>query len=474
MKKIFFILLLIIPLPLINIFSYLHWHDQQRLGQILIFFLIFIFFIKEKISKNLVIIKCSEKIKKVFFLIISLGILSTLFSEKILFAATEFALILSLLGLGYWIATNNYKFKTEFSKSIVAALLIICIALFLKFFISYITAITSDLAILDSWMLLDGFTNPRFYGQFLTLALPILLIPYLLINIKKQWKFLGWSITALVWMLAIVSGTRGTWLGLGLTVITTLCLGNLARRWAIGQITAASFGILLFYILMTLIPNLLDIKVSHHAAERLTGSLSGRELIWSLAWHAALEHPLLGMGPMHFAAIPNPVAAHPHQAFLQWAAEWGIPSALMLTWLIFYGLYSTGKIIYRQKDSAQPDDIFRLSAAASVFAALVQSMVDGVIVMPYIQLWLALISGWLLGLHPSVTMIKEIPNYISKFYIFILSISTVILIFMVIENFPNNKKLEKELLQTQGSSLQPRFWTQGVIKFTNKRDLTND
>ena len=39
---------------------------------------------------------------------------------------------------------------------------------------AYLSAVTNGEGILNGWLLLDGFSNPRFYGQFLTLALPLL------------------------------------------------------------------------------------------------------------------------------------------------------------------------------------------------------------------------------------------------------------------------------------------------------------
>jgi O-antigen ligase len=68
------------------------------------------------------------------------------------------------------------------------------------------------------------------------------------------------------------------------------------------------------------------------------------------------EHPLLGLGPegikLHFmdyvpADIPKPLPSgwygHLHNIYLQYAAERGIPTALVLMWLLFKILFDFGR-----------------------------------------------------------------------------------------------------------------------------------
>src|SRR5476651_1958481 len=112
-----------------------------------------------------------------------------------------------------------------------------------------------------------------------------------------------------------------------------------------------------------------------------------------------LERPWLGFGPMHFADIANDIAAHPHQAILQWASEWGVPSTLCVIALVARAGWTTLGIVREPALSVVPVDLLRLCLFASLIGALTQAMVDGVIVMPVSQLWLALVVGWLMALH---------------------------------------------------------------------------
>ena len=64
----------------------------------------------------------------------------------------------------------------------------------------------------------------------------------------------------------------------------------------------------------------------------------GRLQLWQIAWHSIQTHPWFGVGPGHFAVVAYPTEtlhAHPHNAWIKMACEWGIPAALLmsLVWL---------------------------------------------------------------------------------------------------------------------------------------------
>lgn len=95
------------------------------------------------------------------------------------------------------------------------------------------------------------------------------------------------------------------------------------------HVAAACVGVVLTWIMTTVIPTVLDMSVAHHAASKLTTSLSLRDIIWTQAIKEALSHPLLGIGPMQLADLPNGVAAHPHQAGYSGQLNW---ACLRLYW----------------------------------------------------------------------------------------------------------------------------------------------
>jgi hypothetical protein len=95
---------------------------------------------------------------------------------------------------------------------------------------------------------------------------------------------------------------------------------------------------------------------------------------------------------MHFASLKNPVANHPHQALLQIASEWGLPVFFMVMAIVSVWLVKVfGEV--RSGDGKVGSDL-RWALFFAVLSSMVQSMVDGVLVMPYPQLWLAITVGW--------------------------------------------------------------------------------
>src|SRR5690606_7846536 len=117
-------------------------------------------------------------------------------------------------------------------------------------------------------------------------------------------------------------------------------------------------------------------------------TLSGREKIWLWAWEMAIANPWLGVGPLHYAAVVNPIAAHPHQVVLQWLAEWGFIATFLAIVITVMGLIYSAR--YLRQDRAE-----NLDAAlwVSIVGALILAQVDGVFVMPYTETWLALLLG---------------------------------------------------------------------------------
>ena len=176
-----------------------------------------------------------------------------------------------------------------------------------------------------------------------------------------------------------------------------------------------------------------------------------------------VERPWLGFGPMHFADIANEIAAHPHQSVLQWASEWGVPSALCVAVLAWRSGWATLGVLRERALSAERVDLLRLCLFAALVGALVQSMVDGVIVMPISQVWLALTIGWLMALHvwgASATVALPLVGWAWK----VLSVLAVgLLIAIALRDVPHIAQAQQQYLSDHGNHLQPRFWAQGVI-----------
>ncbi len=348
-------------------------------------------------------------------------------------------------------------------RAFIGFVILICSIKTIQFLSNSTAAFLDSSVILDTDLLLDGFSNKRFYGQFQTFTLPLLVLPLLLPSIRRSIKISLFCLTSLWWMIAISGGTRGTWLGMAAAVAVMICLGRSGRRWATWQLAAASTGLLLFILLFSVLPGLLGIEVSNFAGDRLTTSLSAREILWQQAWEMIKERPLLGFGPMHFADIWNAVAAHPHQAILQWASEWGIPSTLCVAGLALYGLGTTAVLLRKRALSMESVDLMRLCLFASLVGALAQAMVDGVIVMPYSQLWLAIIVGWLLALHEWQTAPRPVNLWLRGGWLVCLTLAAGMILYTIVRDVPDMESRKQQFSEKFGGRYLPRFWMQGVI-----------
>nr|WP_223813464.1 O-antigen ligase family protein [Pseudomonas caricapapayae] len=437
-------------------------HDSQRVAQFFIG-LPSLFVFLQYSAKQLNFYTISPQVKFFFFSIVVMGFVSSLMSHRPLWALTELSILLLSCGISYAFARQRNFYGVRLDQLFMGFVVLICLLKTTQFLASAVAAFLSSAPTLDTDLLLDGFSNKRFYGQFQTFTLPLLVLPLLLTSTRRSIKVGLFCLTSLWWMIAISGGTRGTWLGMAAAVAVTFCLGRAGRRWAGWQLGAASAGLLLFTLLFSVLPGLLSIEVSNFAGDRLTTSLSAREILWQQAWEMIKERPLLGFGPMHFADTWNAVAAHPHQAILQWACEWGIPSTLCVAGLALYGLSTTAVLLRKRALSLEPVDLMRLCLFASLIGALTQSMVDGVIVMPYSQLWLAIIVGWLLALHEWQTTPRPPHIALSRAWLVCLTLATGMIFYTIVRDLPDMDARKQQFSEEFGGRYLPRFWMQGVI-----------
>lgn len=465
-------LALVSTLPLVDWLKDATWHDQQRIGQTLAMALTLvgatIAFGPGGLCPPLLL---DTGRRRLVALVIAAAIVSACLARQPLWGLSEVALGVGSLGVAWVVATMRRLHGATVDRVLLAVLFFTCSGLMARFVAAYLSAVVGGEGLLNAWLLVDGFSNPRFYGQFLTLGLPLLLVPVLAAGRLRRYALAAGALTVLAWVAAITSGTRGTWLGLALATILLRWAGMAGRRWARLQIAAAVLGAVLFWIAMTVVPRVLDIRIEHHAASRLTGSLSQRDILWQQAVEVAIQNPLLGIGPMQLADRPNGLAAHPHQAWLQWAAELGVPSALLVTWLVACGAWALARVLRARGGSTQEQDVVRLCLTGAIAAGLAQAMVDGVLVMPYSQLWVALLAGWLVGLQPPVAPADPLASATRRasqgslpVWLAVIAASVTVLGSVVVRDYPHLAEREQVFVQSFGGRFQPRFWAQGVIR----------
>ena len=272
--------------------------------------------------------------------------------------------------------------------------------------------------------LYHGFSNVRFFGQWQTMLLPFVVLPLLWWGRGLKLQLLFGGVALWWWMLLIGSGTRASWLGLKVgAVVAAWCGGAVGWRWFRWQAVAVVAGAIAFVVMMQWLPQYFPApKVLSPLALEFLGlgqstalttergaasftALSGRGELWMLSLQALRSHPLLGLGPMH-------IEFNPHNAPLQWMAEWGVVAGLLWCGLAVYGLWRfAGAVRLRVAQrptvhalSARPSNELSaytsqtmVAVLAGLVGAMVQAFFDTVVVMPVSLVSLALLSAWGIG-----------------------------------------------------------------------------
>ncbi|KAA0949531.1 MULTISPECIES: O-antigen ligase family protein [unclassified Pseudomonas] len=395
--------------------------------------------------------------------IVGLGLVSSLLAHQPSWALTELALVITCGAIAAALATLRRNGDESLDRALVLFVVLLCLIKSSQYLYAGAIAFTSGEPVLNTDLLLSGFSNKRFYGQFQTFTLPLLALPLLASATSRAVRSCVFALLCVWWLIAISGGTRGTWLGLGTAGIVLAFLGPWGRRWLAWQLAALCCALLLYWLLFVALTGYLGIEIDNIAGDRLTTSLSGRGPIWWQAWDMIRERPLLGFGPMHFADIANDIAAHPHQAILQWASEWGVLSTLCVAGLALRGIWPTLNVLRQQRSVIAPVDLLRLCLFAALIGALTQAMVDGVIVMPNSQLWLALVVGWLMALHPWRTCPSATMPLLYWMWTVLIVLSVALLVFVAIRDVPHINERNQHYVGASKVHLQPRFWAQGVI-----------
>lgn len=441
----------------------LSWHDEQRIAQVVLLFLAAMALVQPSQCERIqgTISQLGRPVQYGMGVILAGGLLSSFLAPLPRWAFLEWGLFVLLFLLALSVASTR-KWRDEW---LLGTLVAAAAAYSCGLAMAYSATLAGDAPLLV-WELFNGFSNLRFFGHFQSMTLPLLVLPAMLWPMPRRYRILLAVLNVFWWMLAIASGTRGTWLAMGAAFCLAAFLHQPGRRWLRAEIMFLAGGIASYLFFFDLLPWALHIQSTLLVGGRFADitSLSGRGIIWQRALELMASHPWLGVGPMHFAYYPNGVAAHPHNALLQWAAEWGIPSAILL----FVGVTLALRALLARilQDTKLPVDgkvLLRVGLLCSIVAAITQAMVDGVIVMPYSQTLLAVIAGWALGLHLEGQELVEAPALYGR-VIALLAVAAIACI--VIGIFPDVlhlQRYEDAFALKHGSPLQPRFWVQGLI-----------
>lgn len=442
------VLLMLISIPLLSPVVYCgfseNWHDQQRILQLLVLSgssLLLLFSFPLTFS--------GREAHAALLFILGLGSVSSFLSANPSWAFKEWSVFAGLMLFSF-----NISASPEWVRRTALWGLVVLGGFCYQFLLSYLSAFVSGLRELNPGVLLSGFSNVRTMGQFQAMLLP--LIAALGLYLRETGRFrLSWLVMLLLaiqWCISFALAGRGLWLGFAVAHLALCWIGPVGRRFLIVQLSAAFVGLALYFLLMVALPTWLGIDMTLMSGMR--SGLSLRDVLWRDAWGMFVAHPLLGVGPMHFSAVPNSVGAHPHQMLLQWFAEWGGVAGLLVVGLMILGLLRGARYLREQGD---PMDAGLWLALVSV---LVLAQVDGVFVMPFTQTVLALLVGIAMARWSKPVAPSPAQRWLCR------GLAVVVIVVLgrvLLLEVPGLTAAEERYLEIHGGGEAPRFWIQGWI-----------
>ena len=248
-----------------------------------------------------------------------------------------------------------------------------------------------------SWQELSiGYDNYRILNHTQTIALPLLALLAGRERPRSAAWLVAWGCLLVHMMFVWCSGARGTTLALvAAGALGMAALGARAAWPACRTLLLAGLGGAVLYGVSFIALPAMGVFPLSTSAERSIASLasdSARLQLWSIAVDEITSAPWLGVGPMHYAHYPNSKAAHPHNLYLQLAAEWGLPMLVLVLGLITAGLVRMARVVRAEADAASKQEGGALFVAC--LAILFDATVSGNLVMPVSQMWIALCVAW--------------------------------------------------------------------------------
>ncbi len=309
-----------------------------------------------------------------------------------------------------------------------------------------------------------NYVNIRNFNHYQTWTLPLL--GGLLLSIPKTWRSARAGVLGLIalwWALVFASHVRGTIVAMGVAAVGVgLLFRRQAKPWLLAQAAGLLAGIGLYYVLFST-------GGSPPVVEKFSegGTYSKRLQLWSTSLEMAWAHPWLGAGPMHFAWPPYrfATAGSPHNAFLQWLAEWGVLSTGIMSGLAVWGGWRWMDQERRaaEEASARSNGV-RVALVASVLAAAAHAMVSGLLVTPISQVFLALVGGWAWGRYRFEREPTTALSTTAHALLCVLLVAAMGVVGSSLKDLSTVEERRDALLEAvDRNRFSPRYWGQGFL-----------
>lgn len=397
--------------------------------------------------------------------IVLLGLLSAFFAPVPRYALLEVFYFVLLFGVIVLVAAL-YQAQPALADRVVIGLVLTSVGLYtLRFVVGYTAYLVTDIGMWPAGG--TGFDHIRFFNQFQTWTLPLLVIPLVMTGSGKLVRVLSASLATIWWSLLIASGGRGTTLAV---VCAIVCVVLVFRKCAWPYVRAQGLtlagGIVCYLVLFVVLG-----QTESALTQRALTTDSERFLLWNDAVEMIEQAPWLGVGPMQYAYYhPSDLNAHPHNLALQIAAEWGVPAAILLGSLILWGLGAWIRHSLRHAHSVlrQHQKIgIHVAITAALLAGCGHALLSGMHIMPVPQMMAVLIVGWAWGLYYKHRSNMRRPSAMQhRLLVVVFSVAVAVVAWITVPEVGHEAQQERfEVYEElpERSVRNPRFWQIGYI-----------
>lgn len=234
---------------------------------------------------------------------------------------------------------------------------------------------------------LEGiFTSPNQFGAFCVLFM-FVAVGLALGSRERRSRRAAVVATALLLVGLLLSLSRGAWIGAAIGIAYVALVLPRARRAALGFGLPLALGAAIF---SSALPNQPQVAVLQERLGSLTvrSPYDARSEVWAEAVREIRAEPVTGQGPGSFpiASIRSAsessavFAVHAHNILLNWAAESGIPAAVLLI-----GFAVALAVLTRAaaKEALEAGDRRRRAVIAGLVAALLSVLGQGMVDYPW-------------------------------------------------------------------------------------------
>jgi O-antigen ligase len=245
------------------------------------------------------------------------------------------------------------------------------------------------------------FANVRFFSQYQSYTLLLMILPGLMPGSSKTARALLFLFAANFWALHWMVGTRAAWLGLMVGSAIVLVFAQRGRMvWLREQMLVALAGAAIFLAQSNIVASLPDIAPVpgiESMVGRGPGSINERLELAQSALGFIREHPLVGVGPGQFGLQPySTYAAHPHNVPLQLLSEYGLPAGLAGIALVLMLTVHAVRAL-RKASGQKKSSVLDVSLVAALAMGLTDSLFSGNLIMPHSQMLFGVLAGWIIG-----------------------------------------------------------------------------